>query len=166
MANWLIKEEPTHYSFSDLLRDGATRREGVHNPLALQHLRRMAVGDRAVYYHTGRERSCVGLARISTAPRAAANDPRGSWWVTVVPVRPLRRPIPLGELRGDPALAGLDLLRLPRLSVVPVPDDLWARLLAHESATPWSPPVVKEGSSGSARGTARPPKRTSGRRRR
>ncbi len=164
MANWLLKEEPSHYSFLDLVRDRRTRWDGVHNPLALQHLRRMAPGDRAIYYHTGTERACVGLLRVASSARRATDDPRGSWWVTVEPVRPLRRSIPLHELRADPALAGLDLLRIPRLSVVPLSDDQWARLLAHENATPWSGPRPTEGSTGPARGTGSPRRRAARRR--
>jgi predicted RNA-binding protein with PUA-like domain len=164
VAQWLLKEEPTHYSWSDLVRDGRTQWEGVHNALALRHLRSMASGDRALYYHTGSERACVGLVRVTSGPRPDRSDPRGSWSVTVAPVRPLRRAISLAEIRADPALAGLDLLRIPRLSVVPLSDDQWSRLLSHEDVRAW-PPV---GTTGAARGrggaTPSRPKRTGARR--
>ena len=164
MANWLLKEEPDHYSWSDLLRDTTTEWDGVHNALALQHLRRMAPGDRALFYHTGTERACVGLLRITGAPHPDRTDPRGSWSVRVAPVRPLRRPISLAEIRSDPALAGIDLLRISRLSVVPLTDDQWARLLAHEDARPWPPASATGRTSGRARAPGRPPPKRGGRR--
>jgi len=139
MARWLIKEEPGHYAWARFVRDGRTEWDGVHNALALRHLRTMAPGDRAVFYHTGTERACVGIAEVVGLPHADRNDPRGSWSVEVRPVRPLHRPIPLSEVKADPALAGFDLVRLPRLSVLPISDDQWTRLLAHEDAVAWPP---------------------------
>lgn len=146
MARWLLKEEPGHYAWADLVRDGRTDWNGVHNALALRHLRQMAPGDRAVYYHTGPERACVGIVEIVASPRVDRSDPRGSWSVAVRAVRPLRRPIPLSEVKADPALAGFALLRMPRLSVLPVTDDQWDRLLAHEDTDVW-PPTRATGSS-------------------
>lgn len=157
MARWLLKEEPSHYAYDDLVRDGGTRWTGVHNALALANLRRMTEGDLALYYHTGTERACVGIVRIASGPRADPTDPRGSWWVAVRPVRPLRRSITLAELRDDPNLTGLDLLRIPRLSVVAITDAQWAALLAHERATPKA--------VGPAMGAARGRGRAAGRRR-
>lgn len=130
MARWLLKEEPSHYSYDDLARDGSTRWTGVHNALALRHLRRMARGDLALYYHTGSERACVGLVRITSAPQEDRDDPRGSWWVEVRAVRRLRRPVPLSEMKGDPAFADFDLLRISRLSVLEVPEAHWSGILA------------------------------------
>ncbi|MGD0249638.1 MAG: EVE domain-containing protein [Thermoplasmata archaeon] len=166
MAYWLLKEEPDHYSWSDLVRDGSTDWTGVHNALALQHLRRMAPGDHALFYHTGLERACVGLLRITSAPRPDRKDLRGSWSVRVAAVRPLRRPIPLSEVRTDPALAGLELLRIPRLLVVPLADDQWSRLLSHEDAQPWPRRAAKGSESGPGRERASRRKRTGARRRR
>lgn len=166
MAYWLLKEEPDHYSWSDLVRDRSTDWNGVHNPLALQHLRRMATGDRGLFYHTGTGRSCVGLLRVTAAPRPDRDDPRGSWSVRVAPVRPLRRPIPLAEIRSDPALAGLELLRIPRLSVVPLTDDQWSRLLSHEDTRPWPAGPATGSGSGRGRESGPPRKRTAARRRR
>jgi len=136
VARWLLKEEPDHYSFVDLERDGRTEWDGVHNALALRHLRSMAVGDEALFYHTGDVRAAVGIARVTRAARPDPSDPRPTWSVEIAPVRRLRRPVPLAELRPDPALAGFDLLRIGRLSVVPVSEAHWAVLLAHESAGP------------------------------
>jgi len=136
MARWILKEEPDHYSWADLVRDGTTRWDGVHNALALRHLRSMAAGDEALFYHTGTERAAVGVVEVVSAPRPDPDDPRSSWSVDIRPVRPLRRSIGLAELKADPSLAGIDLIRLPRLSVVPVPGAVWDRILRHEGRSP------------------------------
>ena len=161
MKRWLIKEEPDHYAYSDLERDGRTEWNGVHNALALRHLRAMGVGDEAFFYHTGDERAAVGIARISRGARAGDSDGRPSWSVEVVPIRPLKRPIPLAELRMDAGLAGFDLLRIGRLSVVPVSDAHWAVVLAHERA---AVPQIKEDRAGPARRAGRSPARVEVRR--
>ena len=130
MARWLLKTEPGEYSWGDLERDGRTRWDGVTNPLALQHACRVRSGDEVVVYHTGSERAAVGLARIVSDPYPdpAAGDDRLVVF-DLEPVRRLARPVTLAELKADPAFAGFDLLRLPRLSVMPVPAGLWRRLL-------------------------------------
>jgi predicted RNA-binding protein with PUA-like domain len=150
VARWLLKEEPSHYSYADLERDGRTEWSGVHNALALRHLKSMKVGDEGIYYHSGDERACVGLLRIATAPRPDLKDDRGSYLVEVRPWRPLARPVALAEIRADPTFAGFDLLRISRLSVLPVPGPMWTRLL-RLAATPLS----TAGSEGRARATAR-----------
>lgn len=132
MARWLVKEEPTHYSFADLAKDGGTEWNGVHNALALRHLRGMKPGDAVLYYHTGEERAIVGVARVAGTPYEDPEDDRGSWSVRIEADRPLRRPVPLLELRADPALASFDLVRIGRLSVMPVSAEQWARILARE----------------------------------
>lgn len=150
MAYWLVKEEPAHYAWRDLERDGRTEWDGVHSALALRHLKTMHRGDRAIFYHTGRERACVGIVEVTSAPHPDPHDVRGSWSVEVRAVRALHRPIPLSEVRADPALAGFDLVRLGRLSVMPVSDDQWARLLAHENSSVWrpAPPTAASARSG------------------
>lgn len=165
MTRWLLKEEPTHYSYDDLARDGVTRWTGVHNALALRNLRQMARGDIALYYHTGRERACVGLVRISSRPQEDRSDPRGTWWVEVRAVRHLRRPIPLAELKGDPALTGSDLLRLSRLSVLRVPDDHWVRILTRENVRPRTDVRSTEVARGRGQEVGRRRPRTGARRR-
>jgi predicted RNA-binding protein with PUA-like domain len=152
VARWLIKEEPDHYSYTDLERDGHAEWDGVHNALAIRNLRAMAVGDEAFYYHTGDVRAAVGIARITRSARPDPPDPRPTWSVEVAPVRWLRRPIPLAELRSDSALAGFDLLRIGRLSVVRVSDAHWTAVLAHESA---GPAEVRAGPARPARRAAR-----------
>ncbi len=121
MAHWLVKQEPTSYSWTRLVRDRRTRWDGVHNALALQHLRRMVVGDEALFYRSGEERACVGILRVASEPRPNPTDTRGSWYVEVVPVRALPRPVSLAEIRAEPAFAGIELLRNSRLSVMPLP---------------------------------------------
>jgi predicted RNA-binding protein with PUA-like domain len=166
MTRWLIKEDPDHYAWIDLVREGKTEWNGVHNALALRHLKAMGPSDRAIFYHTGSERACVGIVEIVGIPHPDPRDRRGSWSVEVRPIRALHRPIPLGEVKADPALAGFDLVRLPRLSVLPVSDDHWARLLAHEDATapPATPPTEAIGSR--ARRISRRRRSTSARRKR
>jgi predicted RNA-binding protein with PUA-like domain len=124
MAYWLLKTEPDSYSFDDLERDGETRWDGVRNPTALRHLRSMRPGDGCVIYHTGEERQAVGLATVTTPPYA---DPEaGDERLVVVDVRAQRRlprPVPLTALKADPRFADSPLLRMGRLSVVPLTEE-------------------------------------------
>ena len=130
MAYWLFKEEPTHYSWADLERDGRTRWDGVRNALAQQHLRRVRRGDKVFFYHTGKEKAVVGIMKaVSNAyPDPEADDDR----IVVVDVEPVERlsqPVPLKAIRADEAFAGWELVRMSRLSVMPVPAELWKRIL-------------------------------------
>lgn len=153
MHHWLIKEEPSHYAFADLVRERRTDWNGVHNALALRHLRAMAPGDDGLYYHTGTERACVGIVRICSVPRPDPTDDRGSWTVELCAVRPLPRPVSLAEMRLDPTFVGFDLLRISRLSVLPVPDPMWRRILARSrSVAPTTGGLAVRG-----RGSGRPP---------
>jgi len=129
MALWLFKEEPEHYSFEDLQRDGKTVWDGVNNNLARQHLRQVRQGDRVFFYHTGKEKAVVGEMVITGNPRTSstADDPR-EVVVEVEPVRALERPVPLALIKGDPALGDWELVRLPRLSVLPVSEAQWNRV--------------------------------------
>ena len=129
--HWILKTEPSAYGFSDLVRDRRTRWEGVSNAVALKHLRSMLEGDDALIYHTGNEKSLIGLARIASAPYPdpSQKDPR----LVVVDVeagKALPRQVSLAEIKADPAFQDLGLVRLSRLSVVPVEPDQWKRLLA------------------------------------
>jgi len=124
MAKWLFKEEPSHYSFADLERDGTAVWEGVANALALQHLRKVQSGDRVLFYHTGKEKAVVGEMVVVSAVKA----PDKEILVTVRPVRRLQQSVPLGRIKEDLAFAGWDLVRLPRLSVMPVTDAQWRRV--------------------------------------
>jgi predicted RNA-binding protein with PUA-like domain len=129
--HWILKTEPSAYGFTDLVRDRRTRWEGVSNAVALKHLRSMLEGDDALIYHTGNEKSLIGLARIVSAPYPdpSQNDER----LVVVDIeagKPLPRQVSLAEIKADPAFKDLGLVRLSRLSVVPVEPDQWKRLLA------------------------------------
>jgi predicted RNA-binding protein with PUA-like domain len=132
MAYWLAKSEPGVYSYADLERDQKTEWNGVHNALALQHLKRMRPGDQMLFYHSGEERACVGVARVSGTPHPDPDDDRGSWSVEVRPGRRLTGPITLAELRSEPSLADFVLLRMSRLSVMPVTAAQWGSVLARE----------------------------------
>ena len=127
--HWVLKTEPSEYGFPDLVRDRRTRWEGVRNPVALKHLRSMLEGDDALIYHTGNEKAAVGLARVASAPYPDPKDPK-LVVVDVEPVKPLPRAVPLAEIKAEPAFAELGLVRVPRLSVVPVEPAQWKRLLA------------------------------------
>ncbi len=131
MATWLLKTEPSEYSWDDLERDRRTVWDGVTNPLALRYMRQVRKGDEAIVYHTGDERAAVGIARVASDP---SPDPRrGVGAVVVFEITPLRRlpsPVSLAEVKADPAFAGFELVRIPRLSVMPVPSPFLQRLLA------------------------------------
>lgn len=129
MARWLFKEEPDHYAYADLEREGSTVWEGVSNPLARKYLRSVSTGDQVFYYHTGKERAVVGIARVIGGPEPAPtpDDPKAVV-VTVAPVKRLAKVVTLAAIKSDKLLAGWDLARLPRLSVVPVTDEQWHRV--------------------------------------
>ena len=121
--NWLFKEEPGSYSYDRLERDGGTRWSGVRNPLAQRHLKSIRKGDRILYYHTGSEKAVVGMARAAGDAYPDPADPTGRLAVVdILPLRKLARPVTLAELRSRGAFAGHALLRLPRLSVMPLDD--------------------------------------------
>ena len=127
--HWVLKTEPSEYGFPDLVRDRRTRWEGVRNPVALKHLRSMLEGDDALIYHTGNEKAVVGLARVASAPYPDPKNPK-LVVVDVEPMTPLPRTVPLAEIKAEPTFAELGLVRVPRLSVVPVEPAQWKRLLA------------------------------------
>ncbi len=132
MARWLLKEDPESYRFSDLVRDRTTEWNGVHNALALRHLRAMRPGDEAIMYHTGAERAAVGILRVSSEPRPDPHDDRGSWSIEVRPVRALHHPVPLERLKRETVFSDSPLVRIGRLSVLPLTDAQWNRVLALE----------------------------------
>jgi predicted RNA-binding protein with PUA-like domain len=126
---WLFKEEPEVYNFSDLERDGSVLWQGVNNPLARKNLRSVTVGDRALYYHTGKERAIVGEMLVTQGPMPDpdSDDPKA----VVVRVEASNRwpaPLTLERIKKDKLLASWDLVRLPRLSVVPISPAQWQRL--------------------------------------
>ena len=129
MAQWLVKEEPEHYSYEALVRDGKTVWAGVKNPLAQKHLRGIRKGDRIFYYHTGKEKAVVAVARAASDAYDDPKDKSGKLAVVdVVPERKLTRPVTLAAIKADPAFASFALVRMSRLSVMPVTDAEWTRI--------------------------------------
>ncbi len=131
MNRWLVKTEPDEYAYDDLEAEGRGVWDGVRNATALIHLRRFAVGDAVLVYHTGKERRIVGRARVVRAPYPdpGLDDPRYVV-VDLAPEARLERPVALAEIKADAAFASFDLVRISRLSVMPVPPTMWQRLLA------------------------------------
>ena len=127
--NWLFKEEPENYSFDAFTRDGRTVWSGVKNPVAQKHLHAVKKGDRVFYYHTGKQKAVVGIAR---ALADAYQDPKDASVkaavVDIGPVKKLARPVTLAEIKADPAFATFALVRISRLSVMPVTDEEWTRI--------------------------------------
>jgi predicted RNA-binding protein with PUA-like domain len=132
--NWLMKEEPANYSFDDLVRDGKTSWTGVKNALAQRHLRAIGKGDRIFFYHTGDQKAVVGIARAAGAPYPDPADRTGKLYaVDVAPVKKLPAPVTLAAIKADRTLASFPLVRLPRLSVMPVSDAEWERIVGMAS---------------------------------
>ena len=128
MAYWLMKSEPGTYSWDDLVRDGGTDWDGVRNNAARLHLRAMKPGDEAFFYHSGADRAVVGIMRITGEGKPDGVD--GAWVkVPVEPVSALPRPVTLAEIKAEPKLAKMELIRQSRLSVAPVREEEWARIL-------------------------------------
>jgi predicted RNA-binding protein with PUA-like domain len=128
MAYWLMKYEPASYSWNDLVRDGGTDWNGVRNNAARLHLRAMKAGDEAFLYHSMSDKAVVGIMRITGPGKPDGED--GSWvQVPVEPVRALRRPVTLADIKAEPKLARMELIRQSRLSVAPVRDEEWATVL-------------------------------------
>lgn len=129
MAYWLLKTEPSDYSFDQLLADGKTIWDGVGNNLALKHLREMKRGDKAFVYHTGKEKAVVGTAEVASGPHAdPASDEDKRVVVDLKAGKKLAAPVTLAVMKTDPIFDGFDLLRIGRLSVVPVPKAMWERI--------------------------------------
>ena len=129
MARWLMKSEPESYGWSDLMRDGATEWDGVRNNAARLHLKAMKPGDEAFFYHSMSDKAVVGIMRVT---RGAEPDPKDKDWVSVrvEPVQPLERPVTLAEIKAEPKLAKMELIRQSRLSVAPVKPEEWETVLA------------------------------------
>lgn len=136
MAVYLLKTEPSEYGYDDLVRDGRAAWEGVSNPAAQKCLRGVRAGDYAIIYHTGDEKRIAGVASVVRGAYpdpghpelTAAGDPKRVL-IDIAPLRAASATLTLADIKSDPAFAGLELLRQPRLSVMPVPDDIVAALL-------------------------------------
>ena len=124
--NWLFKEEPTHYSYDNLVKDKRTVWSGVKNPLAQKHLHAVKKGDRIFYYHTGDEKAVVGIAKALADAYADPDDKTGKHAVVDVgPVKKLTMPVTLASIKADPSFNTFALVRISRLSVMPVSDVEW-----------------------------------------
>lgn len=131
MAFWLLKTEPSTYSWGDLVKAKRAVWDGVKNPTALRNLREMTVGDLAFVYHTGDEKAILGIARVVKAayPDPKAGDP-SRVVVDLEPVKPLKAPVSLASIKADKRYADWALVRIPRLSVMPVTPAHWQLLTA------------------------------------
>jgi predicted RNA-binding protein with PUA-like domain len=131
-ATWLAKTEPSTYSWDDLVREGGTRWDGVRNALARNHLGAMKKGDLVLVYHSGDEKAVVGIAKVTRAayPDPTADDER---WLAVDlgPVKPFATPVALATVKKDKKLAAIPLVRLSRLSVMPLDAPAFERILEH-----------------------------------
>lgn len=137
MAYWLMKSEPDVYSFDDLIAQGEGVWDGVRNHTAAIHLKTMAVGDQAMFYHSNIGKAAVGIMTISAPALPDPTEPEGTRWVAVK-VKPLARlaePVTLAAIKAEPRLAGIEMLRQNRLSVAPIRDGEWAILLEMAGGT-------------------------------
>ena len=127
MAYWLMKSEPASYGWDDLVRDGGTEWDGVRNNAARLHLKAMKPGDEAFFYHSMSDKAVVGVMKVVRGP---APDPKDADWVSVR-VEPVKAigPVTLKDIKAEPKLAKMELIRQSRLSVAPVRDDEWKTVL-------------------------------------
>jgi predicted RNA-binding protein with PUA-like domain len=131
MTHWLLKSEPSSYSWEQLVTDGRTHWDGVRNPQALNNLRAMRSGDRAFFYHSGEGKDVVGIAEVVRTFYPDPNDKSSKLgMVDIVPVMPVKNPVTLAAMKANPELAGLSLIRQSRLSVCPVGEREWAVICA------------------------------------
>jgi len=127
---WLVKEEPSNYAYDAFAKDGGTTWSGVRNPLAQKHLRSICKGDQVFYYHTGDEKSVIGIAKATGNAYPDPDDRTGKAHVVdLVPVRKLKRPVTLAEVKADKRFKNFALTYMPRLSVMPVSDAEWKAIL-------------------------------------
>jgi len=128
--HWLVKSEPSAYSWDDLVREKKTSWSGVRNYIARNNLRAMQVGDQVLFYHSVTEKAVVGIAEVARASYADKTAEEGDWSaVDLVPKKPLVRPVTLAEVKTNPKLKDMALLRCSRLSVQPVSGDEFAEII-------------------------------------
>jgi len=128
MPFWIVKTEPSTYSFDDLERQKRATWDGVKNPVALKHIKEMKPGDMVMIYHTGDQKAIVGLADVVSHPYPDPKDPKLTV-VDLVPGTRLTQPVTLAAVKADKAFADLGLVRMGRLSVMPVSGEQWRRIL-------------------------------------
>lgn len=130
MRYWLMKSEPDCFSWDDLVAKGRAEWDGVRNHAAQLNMKAMALGDRALFYHSNIGLECVGIMQIVRTAAPDSTDETGKWIaVEVAPVKPLERPVTLKAIKADPAFANMALVRQSRLSVSPVTDAEYARIM-------------------------------------
>ena len=118
---WLVKQEPSDYSWSDFVADGSTSWTGVRNFAARNNLRRMAKGDQVFFYHSGEDKAVIGIAKVTRTAYRDTTAKEGDWSaVDLAPVKPLPKPVTLAEIKSKPRLKNIALVRLSRLSVMPL----------------------------------------------
>jgi predicted RNA-binding protein with PUA-like domain len=128
---WLVKEEPTNYNYDQFIADGHTVWSGVKNPVAQKHLRAMQKGDRVFFYHTGNEKAVIGTAKVAATAYPDPKDQSGKLVVVeLTPDKKLKRAVTLAEIKASGRFADWALVRIPRLSVMPVTEDQWAAIEA------------------------------------
>ena len=147
MAHWLFKQEPDDYSYADLERDGQTTWDGVKNPVALKHLRAVAVGDTIFFYHTGKEKAIVGVMAVVQTKLSDDNVPT----LSVKAVRKLANPVSLAVIKADASFADWELVRISRLSVMPVSEARWKQI-----------ELMSKNVDDAAKPTPKPKKKTAG----
>lgn len=130
MAHWLLKSEPHKYSWEMMVKDGRTHWDGVRNHQAAINLKAMKVGDTAFFYHSNEGKEIVGIVKIVKTAYPDPGDEAGRFvMVDVAPVKPVKRFVTLAEMKAEPKLAELALIRQSRLSVVPVSDEHWSIIM-------------------------------------
>jgi len=130
MNYWLVKQEPSAYSYDNLEKEKKTIWDGVHNNLALKHIRTMKIGDKSLFYHTGEEKQVVGIIEITSDPYPNPKESDKRFVVVdVKPVTRLKRPVTLEEIKKDARFKDWELLKISRLSVMPAPKNLWDEII-------------------------------------
>lgn len=130
MRYWLMKSEPDAFSWDDLVRQGRAEWDGVRNHAAQRNMKEMALGDRAFFYHSNIGLEVVGIMEIVRTAAPDSTDETGRWIaVEVAPVRKLARPVTLRQIKAEPALAKMEMIRQSRLSVAPVRPDEFHKIL-------------------------------------
>ncbi len=132
---WLVKQEPSSYSWSDFVADGGTSWTGVRNYTARNNLRKMRKGDEVLFYHSGEEKAVVGIARVTRTAYADATAKEGDWsTVDLSPIKPLKQPVTLRAIKSNSRLKGIALVRQSRLSVMPVEESKFREIVTMGAA--------------------------------
>jgi predicted RNA-binding protein with PUA-like domain len=127
---WLVKQEPSDYSWSDFVADGSTSWTGVRNFAARNNLRRMSKGDEVLFYHSGEDKAVVGIAKVARTAYPDTTAKEGDWSaVDLAPLEPLPKPVTLHEIKAKPALKNIALVRQSRLSVMPLSESAFRSIL-------------------------------------